>query len=803
MIRNYLRVALRNLAKYRALSAINIFGLSIGLACCILIFLFDQYELSYDRFYAQADRIYRATLRGVINNAILNGANTPAPMAAALVREMPEVENATRVINLGFPVIRYKDKVFSEERFFWSDSNFFQIFDLPFVEGNPRTALTQPNSVVISESMAKKYFGDEEPIGKILNSDKRLDYRVTGVVKNVPANSHFHFDFMATYAPRGDEQIWLSNNFYTYFLLREGAGFDGFQEKFTSMVNKYIGPQVKQFIGISFEQWMSSGGNQYTYVVEPMTSIHLQSHLPHEIEANGDSDYVYIFSFIAMAILLIACINFMNLSTARSERRAKEVGIRKTLGSNRSQLIGQFLAESVMMSAIAVGCALIFVEMALPFFNDLSGLDIRLKFFEPVYMMPLLIIFTLGVGIIAGSYPAFFLSSFQPVTALKSDSKGGNRKSFLRGTLVILQFAISIVLSIGTFIVYTQLNYIQNRKLGFDKEQVIIVNKTDDIGAHISAFKSALLRNTKVISASNSTSIPGSNFSDSAFKLEGSDGAQTRDFITLICDLDFLQTYQMDMSQGRFFSADFPSDSGAVVINETAAQALGLKEPLGKSLMDFNQPPNRYQIIGVVKNFNFESLHQPLRPLVIRLFQANGFGKYVAVKVAPGNYTETLSFLETTWRQFADNQAFEYNFFDQHMEHLYLAEQRSGKLISIFSALAILIACLGLLGLVAFVTEQRTKEIGIRKVMGASVGEIVFLLSKEFTKWVLIANILAWPLAYYGTTRWLQDFAYRIDVGVSPFILAGVLALLIALMTVSYQAIKAATANPVEALKYE
>ena len=809
MLKNYLRVAIRNLKKYKAFSFINIIGLAVGTACCILIFLYVRDELSCDKFNTKADRIYRVYLQARIHDSELNTAVSPAPMGATLMNNIPEVENYTRFRNYGFPVMRYKDRAFSEEKFYWADSTFFKVFTVQFIKGNPNTALTKPNSVVITEATAHKYFGDEDPMGKILNADHRRDYMVTGVVKAFPHNSHFHFDFLGSLSSYKDSQsqFWLSNNFYTYILLRKGADPNKVASEMKKLVRNYVGQQIKTVAGVTLEQF-ESAGNRYGYNIQALTSIHLHSHLDYEIEPNSDISYIYIFSAIAIAILLIATINFMNLSTARSERRSKEVGIRKTLGSNRPQLIRQFITESIMLSFISVFLAIVLVESFMPLFNNIAHKQVSLSLFENFYSIPILIVFAIVVGIMAGSYPAFYLSSFDPVQILKSDNRKGSRKSYLRSALVIFQFAVSIMLIIGTFIIQNQLKYIQNKNLGFNKEQVVIINKTDDIGKDINSFKLQLESNPKVISVSNSTDIPGNQKGDSAYKMEGVSSNEVQDLRQIFCDYNFVKTYEIKMAAGRFFSKKHPSDTMAVVLNEAAVKRIGLTNMniVGKNLIQMGRTPQEstiHPIIGVVKDFNYESLHQQIRPLVLRVFRSQGFGKFVSVRIAAGDYQNTIAFLEKTWKRFADDEAFEYNFFDQTWAHLYFAEQRTSKISLVFSVLAIFIACLGLLGLAAFITEQRTKEIGIRKVLGASASEIFILLSKEFTKWVLIANIIAWPLAYYVMNNWLSNFAYRISITPWIFLVSGVIALIIAIITVSSHAIKAARSNPVKSLRYE
>lgn len=812
MFKNYFRIAFRNLFKHRGFSLINIIGLTVGLTCCLLILLFIKDELSYDKYNDNSERIYRVELHGRISDSNFNLAVSCAPIGQTLRNEMPEVENFVRIRVGGIPVIRYKDKVFSEDRFFWADSTLFDVFTLPFIKGNPKTALVKPQSVVLSESMANKYFGSDDPLGKILNMDNRIDYIVTGVIKDIPKNSHFHFDFvgsLTSYPGIMQDQNWLSNNQYTYLLLKEGVNYSKIKEKMENVVLKYVAPQVKLALGVSFEQLKNSGA-RYNYTLQPLSDIHLYSHLDNEIEPNSDIKYVYIFALIALGILLIACINFMNLATARSAMRAKEVGIRKTLGSKKSQLIGQFIFESILMSSIAVILAAFLAEIFLPLFNDITGKNIAFVLSENLTLIPLFILFAIFVGFLAGSYPAFYLSAFNPVTVLKGNQMKAGKNNWLRSVLVISQFAVSIMLIIGTFIVKEQLSFIQNKKLGFNKDQVVLVKKTDDIGRQIEAFKKELVGNPSIISVSNSDNYPGSSdFGSSAYTAGGEGGDKSQLIMQMRADYNFIDTYQILMAEGRYYSKEHPSDTlNALVVNEETVKIFGIKNPIGKKLIAVGDNPDNafaFTIIGVTKNFNYESLHSKIRPLAIHLFRpsSNAFGRFTAVRVASGDIKNTLEFIGEKWHKLAGAQAFEYNFFDQEFTKLYESEQRIGKIFTSFSILAIIIACMGLFGLVAFITERRTKEIGIRKVMGASIKEIVFLLSKEFSKWVLLANIIAWPLAYYFMDNWLKDFAYRINISFWLFPIAGFLVMLIALITVSSLTYKAARSNPADSLKYE
>jgi putative ABC transport system permease protein len=807
MLKNYIKIALRNFLKHKGFSFINIFGLAIGVACCVLIVLYVLDEVSYDRYHEKADQIYRVGIRGFVNNSLFHGVVTCAPMAQTLVDEFPEVTSATRLQSPGFPVFRYEDKVFSEERVFWVDQAFFDVFTVPFIKGNPKTALDQPNTIVLTRSMALKYFGDEDPIGKNLNADNRRDYLVTGVVKDVPRNSHFHYDFLASLITYEDSRspIWVSNNYYTYVVLQEGTSSEAFEAKLDELVKKYVGPQIEKALSITLEQFFASGG-KWDYFIQPLTGIHLHSHLDYELEPNGDIAYVYIFSIIAIGILLVACINFVNLATARAANRAREVGIRKTVGSNRGQLIQQFLSETTIMSFFAVLLALLAIQVLLPLFNIITGKELAVPYIQNVLTIPLLLGLVLFIGILAGTYPAFFLASFDPVLVLKTKMSGRSKKSNIRNVLVVFQFTVSIVLIVGTIIVSRQLRYIQNRKLGFNKEQVVIVKKTDDIGNQIPAFRQELLKNPKVLNATNTNNLIGNEFGNSAYKLAGTTGEETHLLWTYRTDPYFVETYQIEMADGRYYKEDRQADKQSAVINEAAVKDLGLTDPVGKQIVAIGPTPDRsltFTIIGVMKNFHFKSLHHQINPLIVHLYGPEGRGRYVSVRIHSENIRETMTFIENTWRKFASNQAFEYEFFDDHFARIYQAEERTGQIFFSFSLLAIIIASLGLFGLAAFVAEQRTKEIGIRKVLGATESGIVFLLSRQFAKWVVLSNLFAWPIAYYFMQKWLQRFAYQTSISAWYFLFAFIVVLFVALLTVCYQTVKAARCNPVELLRYE
>jgi putative ABC transport system permease protein len=642
-------------------------------------------------------------------------------------------------------------------------------------------------------------------MGKILNADKKKDYLVTGVVEDVPHNSHFHFDFLCSLSSskRSKSQDWLNNNIYTYVVLQKGVSYKALEAKLKDLVVKYVGPQLEKTTGIKLEKFIARGSS-YGYFLQPLIDIHLRSNLHRELEANSDPAYVYIFSLIALAVLVIACINFMNLATARAIRRTKEVGIRKTLGSKRAQLIRQFLAESVIMSFLAVAVSLTIVELLLPWFGNLTGKPLGIDYLSNYFTIPLLMGLVLLVGFLAGIYPSFFLASFKPMEVLKGTLQKTGKHPWLRSGLVIFQFTVSIILLIGTVVVYSQLDFIRHRRLEFNKEQLLVIKKTDDIYQKIKPFKEELLKLPGVIHATNTNILPGKHFSIKVHQVPGAGGEHN--ICTMRTDYDFARTFEIDMVSGRFFSRDFSTDTSAAVLNQAAIKTFGLTDPIGKVIVQLGAKPDQsknFQIIGVMKDFHFESLHQKIKPLVIKLIRNNYAEKFVSVRVKPGGLATTLSQIENTWHKFALDQPFEYVWFDRDFARIYEAEERIGQIFAIFSIIAIFIACLGLLGLAAFTTGQRTKEIGIRKALGASITGVVVMLSKEFIRWVLAANIIAWPVAYFITRSWLQSFAYRVDIEIGMFLFSTVLAMVIAFLTVSYQVIKAAMANPVEALKYE
>jgi putative ABC transport system permease protein len=809
MFKNYFKVAIRNLWKNKTFSFINIVGLAIGLSCFLLIAVYVMDELSYDRFHKNAERIYR------INSDIRFGGNelklsqTPDVMGSTLKKDYPEVEQYTRMyVSNGNKLIKKGSEYINEMNVGHVDSTFFDVFTVPAVVGNTKTALFEPNTVVITESAARKYFSSTDVVGKTLetNDNGSTVYKITAVVEDLPQNSHFDIDFF--FSMKNVDYQWgqhLSHNFHTYLLFKEGIDAKTFEKKFSQYIDKYVIPQAKQYMQINSIQELEKAGNKLVYSLIPLTDIHLRSQQNFEMTPTGDIQYVYIFSAVAIFILLIACINFMNLTTARSANRAREVGIRKVLGTERKNLIAQFLSESTLMALLSLIIAMLITYFTLPLFNDVAAKSMSVEVLFSPTILPLLIALPIVVGLMAGSYPAFYLSSFNPITVLKGKLSSGSKGSGFRSVLVVFQFATSIVLIIGTTVIYLQLNYIRNKNLGFNKDQVLVVNDAYALNDKINAFKNYVLQMPGIIGGTISGYLPvsSSNRNDNSYSKEAVMDAKTGfNMQSWTIDYDYIKTMGMEIIKGRNFSKDFGSDSSGVIINETTAKFLGYDDPVGKQIYRSTDggTPRVYNIVGVVKNFNYESVRKDISSL--GFFLGNNPG-LVSFKVKAENVPALVKKIESKWKVMASGMPFSYRFLDESFDEMYRAEQRIGKIALSFSVLAILIACLGLFGLAAYIAEQRTKEIGIRKVLGASVSGIVQLLSKDFLKLVIISFVIASPLAWWAMNQWLQDFVYRVDLTWWIFLLAGGIALFIALSTISFQAVKAALTNPVKNLRTE
>jgi putative ABC transport system permease protein len=822
MIRNYLTTAFRALYKQKFYTFINITGLSVGIAACLIIMVFVANEFGYDRYHAKQDRIYRVHTEIKFGSNHFSVAAGYPVMAELFKQNYAEIETIVRLTYWGKRYVRpVNSQEKNRESAAWADSAFFHVFSIPVLEGDPHTALREPNSIAISRTMARKYFPDGHVLGQSLILDDDSNNKVTAVYEDMPASSHFHFDILrAMSGLEESKSVTLvgGSEAHIYLLLKEGAKASELESKFPAFIEKYVMPQIADAVGgdPSLKKFHEAG-NRWEYTLMNIADIHLHSSLLGEFEPNGNISYVYLFSAIAIFILIIACINFMNLSTARSANRAREVGVRKVMGSFRWQLINQFLSESLMLTVMSFGFALLMAYFCLPVFNTLADKQLVLPL-HVLWFYGLLLGASIVVALMAGLYPAFFLSGFKPVAVLKGKLALGSRSGFVRSGLVVFQFIVSIFLIIATITVNRQLEFIQSKRLGFEKDQLIVVKEAFLLDNNLQPFKDEILRNSSISSGTISGYLPvagGWRSSDTYWK-DGVLPTQTniQDMVNMQVwqiDVDYLQTFQMKMKQGRGFSTDFPSDSSAVILNETALSRFKIEgDPIGKKISHFGEQrpdgspdPTKIQtwtIIGVVEDFHFESLKSNIGPLGFLLRKSNGSITFRFEAAGAATVIETL---EKTWKKLAPNSPFQYSFLDEDFGRMYSTEQRLGKIFAIFSGLAILIACLGLFALTAFTAEQRKKEIGIRKALGASIQNVIVMLSKDLSKLILIAFVLAIPAAWYAVTQWLEGYAYKTEIGVLVYLLAGGLTLVISLLTMSYQSVKAAMGNPVESLRSE
>jgi putative ABC transport system permease protein len=806
MFKNYLKVALRNLWKSKGFSAINIIGLAAGLGVCLLIVLYVADEWSYDRYNKNADRIYRLDADIYFNNTQFTSSISPKPLALTLAKECPQVEQMVRINYQNDILVKKGGDWIRDHHVALADSTFFKVFTVPLLAGDPATALNEPHSIVIDESAARRYFNSTDVIGKTLELENKTICKVTGVMKDFPRQSHFHLSFIRPLRDgyQGDNDAWLSNNWHSYILVRPGVDRAVLQGRVNAVVDKYLGLQLQSMLHTSIQE-MNHQGAHFIYHLMPLEDIHLHSNKGYEMEPNGNISYVYIFSFVAILILIIACVNFMNLSTARSANRAKEVGIRKVAGSTKGNLITQFLTESVLLSFFSLLLALGIALVLLPMFNQLAGKELHAGSLFTFRFLSLLVLLVFLVGCLAGSYPAFYLSSFQPIMVLKGKIASGLKGSTLRSVLVVGQFVISIALIISTIVIYNQLNYIRSRETGFDRDQVLVIHNAYLAGDPVKTFRKELTQLTGVADATLSGDLPtvGSGYDQEGwFRTPSMDTKGAVVLTNLFIDEHYIPTLGMKIVQGRNFSIDFPSDSTGIILNESAVQLLGWKEPIHQL---FYRPGDSmksvaYHVIGVVKDFNFSSMHDKVGPLIMNMGDNRGS---LAVRLRSSNIIALVNQIESKWKAIANGVPFTYTFMDDDFNKLYQTEKQTGQLFISFAVFAIFIACLGLFGLVTYAAEQRMKEIGIRKVLGAKVGGIVGLLSRDFIKLVLIASLIAFPIAWWGMHQWLQSFAYRIGISWWIFVVAGGAAILIALMTVSVQTIRAAIANPIRSLRSE
>ena len=805
MYKSYFKIGWRNLIKNKGLFSINIIGLSIGIATCLIIMLFVVDELSFDRYNEKADQIVRVVLKGKVNGEVIKEAVTQAPVAPTLLKEFPEVVDATRLRTSGSPKITYNNNTFRNSKLAFVDPNFFEVFTLPLLQGDPKTALAEPHTMVITREQALKYFGNEDPINKLLTfEDTGISYKVTGVINSVPKNSHFHFDLFASMQGVDDAKAdnWMTSNYFSYLVLAEGTDLKEFEGKIPAIVNKYMGPQIVQ-MGMTFEKFKANG-NEIGLYIQRLTDIHLFSDFANhsELEAGGDIKTVYIFGAVALFMLLIACINFMNLSTAGSTKRNKEIGVKKALGTQKNQLVHQFLIESFISTVIAMTLAVTFVTLALPLFNQLSGKTLEATFLLNWEVLIALALLGILITFLAGGYPAFFLSSIKPIAALKGKATNGAQTKSIRSALVVFQFIISSGLILAIIIVSQQLSYIQNKEIGYDRDQLLVLRESWLLGKNENVFKNQILSDPRVESITMSAFVPAGPTDDNMTGIyPGTQKESVRRTILYNVDAQYIPTMGMELVSGRNFS-ETNNDSLNVIINETAVKIFGLgNNPLGQTLTANTDGGGHKSltVIGVIKDFHFRSLHESIAPLVMINSPYGG----LIIRTKTRQMAGLLASIEEKWKAFHVEEPFSYALLDELYNETYLAEQKMGNILKIFGMLTILVACLGLFGLVTFSAEQRIKEIGIRKVLGASITQIVSLLSKDLIILVIISFTIAFPLGYYLMNKWLQAFAYKIEIQWWVYTVAGLSTLVIAFVTMSFKTIKSALSNPVESLRSE
>ena len=803
MLKNYIATALRNFLKNKTHTLINISGLAVGITCCVLILTYVQQQLQFDTFHTNSDRIYRLGSDLEVSGNVIASGHSPGPTGPALEHDYPGIEHTVRFLKpwSGDPVIKRDDKVFSENGILYADPSLFKVFSFDVLNGNPREALQAPGKVVLTEAMAEKYFGRQNALGQTLTMDGTTELIVSAVIKDVPDNSHIKFDFLvsmatmqAAFPPLFD--MWNSTLFNTYIMLKDNT--DPLK----------VDSQLPQFT----ERYIKQSQNRMSFALEPLADIYLFSDRSSNIGPAGDIMYVYIFTAVALFILLIACINFMNLSTARSSKRAVEIGVRKVLGADRRRIILQFLVESVITSFFALLLAIVLIIFLAPVFSNIASTEIHINFIDNQLLFLQILAITLFIGLAAGSYPALVMSRFGTATIFREHKSSiASGHSWLRKTLVVLQFTISVTLIVCTLVVYTQLDFILGKDLGFSKEQLITIPVGSGFDqSRYQAFRQTLLADKNIQNVSASLNLPGMGTFGFDYRIEGRPADEVSNFSSYLVDAHFLDTYQIELLAGRAFSKEFSTDaSQAVIINEAALKHFGWQGDALNKQIDWLQPSGQGyttlrqgKVIGVVKDFHASNLHLPIGPVILQQWESGQFN-VISVKLSSEEAHETMDFIQDTWASFTNDGLFNPAFLHEQFASAYQSEAQFGTIFSWFAGLAIIIACLGLYGLASFMAEQRTKEIGIRKVHGAAVAHIIHLLSKEFVRLVVVANLIAWPLAWFSMESWLQDFAYRIDLSWWLFALSGSLALLIALLSVSYQALKAATANPIESLRYE
>lgn len=801
MYKNFYFTAIRNFAKYKSYFAINISGLAIGIASIIFIALYIINELSYDRFHSNHEQTYRvsnyATIRGESNNS----ATTSGPMGPTLLANYPEVLNATRVLEKGSVLVGRGNTKINEDGVLYADQNFFDVFDFRLLNGDSERALAEPRSIVLSTTYAKKYFGYEDPLGqKMTVEEDTTFYIVTGIFENVPSNSHLQFDALVSInsTDYGNTSRWVGRSLHTYVILQERTELKAFEHKIHELFYKHMAPEIEFFTGMPISEW-EGAGNRVEFKLVPIKDIHLRTEVTGELTPPGNITYIYIYGLIGLVILFIALFNFVNLATAHSATRAKEVGVRKVIGSSKRMLVFQFIFESMLVALIATLLATLLVSLLTPVFTDLIGKELAYGITSSYLGWLGIVALAALVGVLAGFYPAFVLSAFKPVKVLKGSLRSGAKAGWLRNVLVTTQFAASIVIVIGTLAIYQQINFMLTKNLGFDKEQILVIKRPDGLQENLEVFKEELIRNSNISLVANSETIPGKTYDIRSYRTL--DDPETFLFLNNQVTYDHLDLMGVELVGGRFFSKDFGADSNAVVLNESAAAMLGFDDPIGQTLRSAFKKDRPITIIGVVKDYNIESLHKQVGPVSLELDE-NAVG-YLSVRMSSNQNTQkTVGYIEETWSKHS-NMPFQYFFFDQDYQNLYKAETTTGKILLVFASLSVFIACLGLIGLIAFTASLRQKEIGIRKVLGAGSGSLIRLMSAQVTRLILVATLVSWPLAYFATDFWLQNFADRIQINPWLYIGATLTVVTVVSLAISFQTMKAVRSNPVDSLKDE
>lgn len=806
MLIKLIQYSYRALSRQRTYVVLNILGLSIGMACSFIIALFIMNELSYDTYHDKKDQIYRLILNGKIGGQELKVTSTASPIGPTMKNEFPEVADFLRMNGRGKIVVRSEDRFYTENDFVEADSSFFNFFSIGLLRGEKDKVLNAPHTVVLSETTARKIFGDADPIDQMLRiGNDTIKYRVTGVMNDIPENTHFKAGMIGSFMTnrRSSQSQWLSNSFSTYLLLHPLADANNFDDRIKDMIVKYVGPELLQYMGVTMEDFFAQG-NKYTLMLQPMKEIHLDPSIMQDFKPANDPKYLWIFGSVGILILLIAAINFMNLSTAQAGKRAKEVGIKKVVGSSRGFLVSQFLVETIMLAFVSLILAVAVTQLALPYFNELLDTKLDIGFFEKWYVIPGLLFITVFIGFLAGSYPAFYLSSFNPYEVLKGKLRSSTASIKLRSVLVVLQFTISIVLIIATIIMFRQINFMLNKDLGFNKEHVVVLNNASAIGGKMQAFKEDIKSLTGVISIAASTAVPGHNNNNNGYRIKG----REEGFLlqTNWVDYDYFETYGFQLADGRFFDKSFSTDKDACLINERAAKDFLLTMPLEERFFESDPSTNEiYEmpIIGLIKDFHYESLRNDIMPYIFRFRNEQFRMGFVSIRLSPQASADIITRIESVWASYTGNDPMQYFFMDKDFERMYKEEKQNGQLSILFTILGILIASLGLYGLTSFTVITRTKEIGVRKTFGASITDIWYLISKEIIILLTISTVLAWPLVYWVADIWLRNYHYRIDLRLIDFIAGFVIALAIALLTTSYRTIHAASSNPSISLRYE